>query len=116
MTDPSLPELLTDADHELAARAATAAGRLLVEVRAEMTGEHPLDVGDAGDRRAQELLAAILTAEAPDDGVLSEEARDDLSRLARRRVWIIDPLDGTREFREPGRSDWAVHVALCIDG
>src|SRR3546814_17943768 len=81
-----------------------------------MTGEHPLDVGDAGDRRAQELLAAILTAEAPDDGVLSEEARDDLSRLARRRVWIIDPLDGTREFREPGRSDWAVHVALCIDG
>jgi 3'(2'), 5'-bisphosphate nucleotidase len=58
----------------------------------------------------------MLAAEAPGDAILSEEARDDLVRLERRRVWIIDPLDGTREFREPGRTDWAVHVALCIDG
>jgi 3'(2'), 5'-bisphosphate nucleotidase len=52
----------------------------------------------------------------PEDGILSEEGRDDLTRLAVERVWIIDPLDGTREFSEPGRSDWAVHVALAIDG
>jgi 3'(2'), 5'-bisphosphate nucleotidase len=112
----SSSEHATAADHRLAARAATEAGRLLVEVRAQLTGAHPLHVGDEGDRRAQDLLAAILREEAPGDAVLSEEARDDLVRLQRRRVWIIDPLDGTREFREPGRSDWAVHVALCIDG
>lgn len=110
------PEHATQADHALAIRAATAAGRLLVEVRAQMTGAHPLHVGDEGDRRAQALLAAILAAEVPEDAILSEEARDDLVRLDRRRVWILDPLDGTREFREPGRTDWAVHVALCIDG
>ena len=113
---PPAHEHATSADHELAVRAATAAGRLLVEVRAQMTGSHPMHVGDEGDRRAQDLLAAMLAAEAPGDAILSEEARDDLVRLERRRVWIIDPLDGTREFREPGRTDWAVHVALCIDG
>ena len=106
----------TPADHALAARAATAAGRMLVEIRAEMQGAHPLHVGDEGDRRAQELLAAMLASDAPGDAILSEEAWDDLVRLQRRRVWIIDPLDGTREFREPGRTDWAVHVALSIDG
>ena len=106
----------TPGDHALAARAATEAGRLLLEVRAQMSGSHPMHVGDEGDRRAQHLLADLLAAEAPDDAILSEEARDDLVRLQRRRVWIIDPLDGTREFREPGRTDWAVHVALCIDG
>ncbi len=110
------PEGPTAADHDLANRAATAAGRLLVEVRAQLAGAPSHHVGDEGDRQAQDLIAAMLAAEAPDDAVLSEEAGDDLVRLARRRVWIVDPLDGTREFREPGRSDWAVHVALAIDG
>lgn len=108
----------TASDHELAARAATAAGRLLLEVRATMEarGEWPEVIGDAGDRRAHDLLVELLGRERPGDSVLSEEGRDDLARLDARRVWIIDPLDGTREFSEPGRSDWAVHVALAIDG
>lgn len=113
---PAAADGATPADHALAARAATEAGRLLVQVRAEMDGSHPVHVGDEGDRRAQLLLGALLAREAPEDPVLSEEARDDLRRLGSRRVWIVDPLDGTREFREPGRTDWAVHVALCIDG
>ena len=47
--------------------------------------------------------------------MLSEEAADDAARLTADRVWIVDPLDGTREYGE-GRSDWAVHVALVVDG
>jgi 3'(2'), 5'-bisphosphate nucleotidase len=108
----------TAADHELAARAATAAGRLLLEVRAQMEerGAWPDEVGDEGDRRAHDLLVELLGRERPGDAVLSEEGRDDLARLDAERVWIVDPLDGTREFSERGRSDWAVHVALAIDG
>ena len=71
-------------------------------------------VGDEGDRRAHLHLMELLAAERPDDAVLSEEGRDDLARLDVDRVWIVDPLDGTREFSEPGRSDWAVHVALVV--
>ena len=110
--------LADPADHELAARAATEAGRLLLEVRAtlEARGEWPELVGDEGDRRAHNLLVDLIGRERPDDAVLSEEGRDDLVRLQSSRVWIIDPLDGTREFSEPGRSDWAVHVALAIEG
>lgn len=106
------------ADHELAARAATLAGELLVEVRASMEakGDWPDHVGDEGDRLAHNLLVELLHRERPDDGVLSEEGRDNLARLDNERVWIIDPLDGTREFSEPGRADWAVHVALAIGG
>ena len=73
-------------------------------------------MGDVGDRQAHLFLLDLLTREAPGDAVLSEEGRDDLRRLAAERVWIIDPVDGTREFSEPGRTDWAVHVALAIDG
>ena len=82
----------------------------------ERQGAWPEDVGDAGDRQAHLLLVGLLARERPDDAVLSEEGRDDLARLDARRVWILDPLDGTREFSERGRSDWAVHVALSIDG
>jgi 3'(2'), 5'-bisphosphate nucleotidase len=105
-------------DHALAARAATEAGRLLVALRAELTASelHPSLVGDEGDRQAHVLLMDLLARERPEDAVLSEEGRDDLSRLDAERVWIIDPLDGTREFSEPGRTDWAVHVALAIAG
>ncbi len=103
-------------DHALAARAATAAGTLLLEVREDLRGAPSFHVGDEGDRQAHDLLVGLLGKEAPDDAVLSEEGRDDLRRLAASRVWIIDPLDGTREFSEPGRTDWAVHVALAVDG
>ena len=115
MTGPTLPSA---ADHELAARAATLAGDLLVDVRTTMeaSGEWPERIGDEGDRRAHDLLVELIRRERPGDGVLSEEGRDDLARLHCERVWIIDPLDGTREFSEPGRVDWAVHVALAIDG
>jgi 3'(2'), 5'-bisphosphate nucleotidase len=103
------------ADHALAARLAEEAGRLLVEIR---TGGAAAggDLGDEGDRRSHRLLVERLAAAAPADAVLSEEGADDPVRLSCSRVWIVDPLDGTREYREVPRSDWAVHVALCIDG
>nr|WP_234986581.1 inositol monophosphatase family protein [Demequina sp. NBRC 110055] len=71
--------------------------------------------GKAGDAKAQERIAALLASRFPDDAVLSEEARDSSARLSAERVWIIDPLDGTREYSE-GRADWAVHVALWTRG
>lgn len=109
----------TAADHALAVRAADQAGRLLLRLRAQLmeAGLHPALVGDEGDRQAHDLLVGLLTQEAPEgDAILSEEGRDDLSRLSAERVWIIDPVDGTREFSEQGRADWAVHVALAIRG
>jgi 3'(2'), 5'-bisphosphate nucleotidase len=113
-----VPGAPTVADHALAARAATEAGALLVELRARLVGEghHPARMGDLGDARSHEFLLELLTREAPGDAVLSEEGRDHLERLRQSRVWIIDPIDGTREFSEAGRTDWAVHVALAIDG
>lgn len=70
----------------------------------------------AGDLSSQQFLADALARYRPGDAVLSEEAADDLARLSASRVWIIDPLDGSREFGEPGRVDWAVHVALWERG
>jgi 3'(2'), 5'-bisphosphate nucleotidase len=102
------------ADHTAAAEMATAAGELLLGVRAE--GLEGAALKDAGDARSQAYLAEELQQRFPNDRVLSEEAADDLRRLEARRVWIIDPLDGTREFSEPPRSDWAVHVALVEAG
>ena len=104
---------LTDA--ELCLALARAAGRTLLELRAAM-GDLPGDeVKKRGDEAAQLALAAGLAAARPQDAVLSEEATDDAARLDAARVWIIDPLDGTREYSE-GRHDWAVHVALWEDG
>ncbi len=97
-------------DHELAAQIAREAGQLLVRRRAEGASK------DDGDRESNDLILSRLAEARPDDAVLSEEAKDDPVRLTRERVWIVDPLDGTREFGEAGRSDWAVHVALVIDG
>jgi len=113
-----VPSSPTSADHALAGRAATRAGELLVGLREELfaSGCHPSEMGDVGDRQAHVFLLELLAEEAPGDAVLSEEGRDDLRRLDHERVWIIDPVDGTREFSEPGRTDWAVHVALAIDG
>jgi 3'(2'), 5'-bisphosphate nucleotidase len=99
-------------DAELAADLAQEAGRLLLAVREEVGHDFPPALGDAGDVRANELILRRLRAERPGDAVLSEEAHDDLTRLHADRVWIIDPLDGTREFSMPRREDWAVHVAL----
>ncbi len=101
---------MTGDDHVLARDLAEQAGRRLIELRAQ--GGHPDALRKAGDRRSHEFLTAELAARRPADVVLSEEGADNPARLAARRVWIVDPLDGTREFGEPGRTDWAVHVAL----
>ncbi len=111
--DPGPPPADAD-DHVLAAWLAETAGHRLLEVRAE--GLAGRELKDAGDAAAHELLMALLAEHRPGDAVLSEEGKDDKVRLARDRVWIIDPLDGTREFSEPPRDDWAVHVALWQDG
>jgi len=103
-------------DDDLAATLATEAGRLLLDVRREFADASVDDRKAAGDQRSHDFLMAALAAERPDDAVLSEEGADDPIRLSSRRVWIVDPLDGTREFSEPGRDDWAVHVALWQDG
>ncbi|MGH3336137.1 MAG: inositol monophosphatase family protein, partial [Nocardioides sp.] len=113
MSDASLDPSTLD-DHAFAVWAAEQAGERLLQVRAE--GLEGRELKDAGDRAAQELLERVLGQHRPDDAVLSEEAADDKARLSASRVWIIDPLDGTREFSEPPRDDWAVHVALWQDG
>lgn len=103
---------LTDA--QLAAHLAEVAGRLLLEVRgAGLLSAKQL--GKAGDQTANQFLIHAIRDRRPDDGLLSEEEKDNFERLAHSRVWIIDPVDGTREFGED-RSDWAVHVGLAIDG
>ena len=107
---------MTADDERLAADLATEAGRLLLDVGAELADSSPGERGAEGDRRAHDLLAARLAAARPDDALLSEEGVDDLRRLSAERVWIVDPLDGTREFGEVGRTDWAVHVALWSAG
>ena len=103
---------LTDA--ELAAHLADVAGKLLLQVRA--CGLLSLKaLGKAGDQTANQYLIHAIAEQRPDDGLLSEESKDTDARLSKSRVWIIDPVDGTREYGE-ARTDWAVHVALAIDG
>jgi 3'(2'), 5'-bisphosphate nucleotidase len=103
---------LTDA--ELAAHLADVAGKLLLQVRA--CGLMSLKaLGKAGDNTANQYLIHAIAEQRPDDGLLSEESKDTDERLSKSRVWIIDPVDGTREYGE-ARTDWAVHVALAIDG
>ncbi|HEV7423412.1 MAG TPA: 3'(2'),5'-bisphosphate nucleotidase CysQ [Mycobacterium sp.] len=105
-----------ESDHELAARLATEAGELLLAVRVELADATGAERKAAGDKRSHDYLVAALAAQRPDDAVLSEEGADDPIRLNATRVWIVDPLDGTREFSELGRDDWAVHVALWQSG
>jgi 3'(2'), 5'-bisphosphate nucleotidase len=101
-------------DAELAARLAADAGRLLMDVRASgLFGGKAL--GKAGDATANQFLCHAIRHLRPDDGLLSEEEKDNPARLAKSRVWIVDPVDGTREYGEE-RADWAVHVALAVDG
>jgi 3'(2'), 5'-bisphosphate nucleotidase len=107
---------VTDDDHALAAQLATEAGELLVELRAKAETLASWRLGDLGDWEAHRLLVGRLADLRPGDAVLSEEGVADPARLEHRRVWIVDPLDGTREFGEIPRVDWAVHVALVVDG
>jgi 3'(2'), 5'-bisphosphate nucleotidase len=108
------PRLTTADDHALAHDLAERAGRLLLDLRAQ--GGDPAALKDAGDRSSHEFLMAELAKARPEDAVLSEEGLDNKARLTADRVWIVDPLDGTREFGEPPRTDWAVHVALWVGG
>ncbi|MCV6982610.1 3'(2'),5'-bisphosphate nucleotidase CysQ, partial [Mycolicibacterium pulveris] len=103
-------------DHQLAARLATQAGELLLTVRQELADAAPAERKATGDKRSHDFLMEALARERPGDAVLSEEGDDDAVRLRAERVWIVDPLDGTREFSELGRVDWAVHVALWESG
>ncbi len=100
-------------DHQAAAEMAAAAGELLVTLRTTATGD---ELKARGDRQSHLLLMRELAQRYPDDAVLSEEGVDDPVRLGANRVWIVDPLDGTREYGETGRHDWAVHVALWDKG
>jgi 3'(2'), 5'-bisphosphate nucleotidase len=101
-------------DHTIAASVATAAGDLLLRVRA--SGKVGDELKAAADRASNEYILDRLRVSFPDDDVLSEEAVRVTHRGPSGRLWIVDPLDGTREFSEPPRTDWAVHVALTIDG
>ena len=111
MSHPGSPTL-TDA--RLAASIAEEAGELLLEVRG--SGLSGKELGAVGDSRSNELILARLSVARPRDAVLSEESADSPERLGADRVWIVDPLDGTREFGMLDRPDWAVHVALWQRG
>ncbi|MBP6030335.1 MAG: 3'(2'),5'-bisphosphate nucleotidase CysQ [Sphingobium sp.] len=101
-------------DAELAAQLADHAGRILLAVRDSGLIEAKA-LGKAGDQTANQFLIHALREQRPEDGLLSEESKDTPERLGKSRVWIIDPVDGTREYGEQ-RTDWAVHVALSVDG
>lgn len=105
---------MAETDAELAERLANAAGAILLDLRGQGDLEGKA-LGQAGDLAANALLCREIRTERPDDALLSEEEQDNRARCGQRRVWIVDPLDGTREYGE-GRDDWAVHVALAIDG
>ncbi len=110
--------MTTETDAQLATRLAVEAGHVLLGVREELTlrGAPSWQLMDTGDLAAHRFLLQQLTDAHPDDAVLSEEGIEDPRRFVTDRVWIVDPLDGTNEFGERGRSDWAVHVALWQGG
>jgi len=103
-----------ETDEQLAERLATAAGAILLDLRGQ-SGLEGKALGQAGDEQANAMLCREIRAARPDDALLSEEEKDNAARCGQSRVWIVDPLDGTREYGE-GRDDWAVHVALAVDG
>lgn len=114
MSSASNPQAGAETDVELATRLAVEAGHVLLAIRDELVarGAHAWQVMDAGDLASHRFLLKALTEARPGDAVLSEEGVEDPRRFQADRVWIVDPLDGTNEFGEHGRSDWAVHVAL----
>ncbi|MEO5724890.1 MAG: 3'(2'),5'-bisphosphate nucleotidase CysQ [Ilumatobacteraceae bacterium] len=119
-TADARPQIVPDPDSDaaLATRLAVEAGQLLVKVRddLERQGAYPWQIMDTGDITSHQFLLGEFAAARPDDVVLSEEGDDDRRRYTAERVWIVDPLDGTNEYGEPGRSDWAVHIALWERG
>ncbi|MEU6859032.1 3'(2'),5'-bisphosphate nucleotidase CysQ [Glycomyces sp. NPDC046736] len=115
------PSAASARDVAFAADLASGAGELLLKLRESMGFGDSRSLKDAGDRQADDYLLGLVAAERPGDAVLSEEGKGETGRvgterLGADRVWIIDPLDGTREFSEEGRDDWAVHVALWQRG
>ena len=116
---PSAPADVASDDHRFAAWAATVTGQRLQSLREKARDSTPLEgraLKDAGDALGHDILLQLLAMYRPDDAILSEEGKDDKIRLTSDRVWIIDPLDGTREYSEPPRDDWAIHVALWQSG
>ena len=109
---------MSETDQQLASRVATEAGAMLVELRDDLVAEgiHYWDLKDEGDVAGHRYIMSALTAARPDDVILSEEAADNRKRLSAERVWIIDPIDGTNEFAEHPRHDWAIHIALWESG
>ncbi|WOK37451.1 3'(2'),5'-bisphosphate nucleotidase CysQ [Sphingomonas sp. C3-2] len=105
---------VTVSDHELARQIAEAAGEILLTLQKSGLFEGKA-LGKAGDQVANAFIIEALKAQRPDDAILSEEEKDNLDRCQASRVWVVDPLDGTREYSEK-RTDWAVHIALAIDG
>jgi 3'(2'), 5'-bisphosphate nucleotidase len=113
MDTPLSPETI-ERDLEFAIHIAREAGRRVLALRATGRWEGKM-LADVGDQAADGYIQGALLGRYPDDGVLSEETKDSAERLSKSRAWIIDPLDGTREFSQL-RDDWAVHVALTVDG
>jgi 3'(2'), 5'-bisphosphate nucleotidase len=111
---PPIAAVGGESDAALATRLAVEAGHLLVDLREQLwrAGTHSWEVMDHGDSKSHHFIGEQLRLHRPDDAVLDEEGAEDPRRFGADRVWIIDPLDGTREFGEPGRHDWAVHIAL----
>lgn len=109
---------MSETDQQLASRVATEAGAMLVDLRDELVAEgiHYWDLKDEGDVAGHRYIMSALTTARPDDVILSEEAADNRRRLTAERVWIIDPIDGTNEFAEHPRHDWAIHIALWEAG
>jgi len=109
---------VSETDQQLASRVATEAGVMLVDLREELVTEgiHYWDLKDEGDVAGHRYIMSALTTARPDDVILSEEAADNRRRLSAERVWIIDPIDGTNEFAEHPRHDWAIHIALWESG
>jgi 3'(2'), 5'-bisphosphate nucleotidase len=106
--------IVTEEDHAAAYNVGAAAGERMLALRnGGLVGD---ELKAAGDRASHDFIVGELQARFPADAILSEEGADDEARLTSQRVWIVDPLDGTREFSEPPRDDWAVHIALVVDG
>ncbi len=118
MSDPHVEAAVTSDDHVLAENLATEAGEMLVEFRRKgfAQGMSPWMLQDDADMEAHRFIVNRLAEERPDDAVLSEEGHDDRLRLGRSRVWIVDPLDGSNSYSSRGADDWAVHIALAVDG
>jgi 3'(2'), 5'-bisphosphate nucleotidase len=106
---------MAETDAQLARRIADVAGEILIAMRRSGLFEGKA-MGKAGDEVANAFIIQALKQQRPDDGILSEEEKDNAERLNKSRVWVVDPLDGTREYGEDPRTDWAVHIALAVDG